>query len=275
MVPAEREARAQAVVNSGPGPGLVVAGVLALVVGGQWRTAWVVACLVTVAATAWLLVASRGVAVDLDVPGNRAIDASTGWIAPAAGALLLGLGSAAVWTFGRTVLQQNGLSPAVSTEAWMFLGVGAVLSAPLSAVLLSSVLLGSGLLGSGTRSAWVGCLVVTAGATAMFSAASVWWAAWAAATLFGLGFTAATTVLIAWAGRVSTTPGAATSSFFIALLLGQSVGAPLVGQLMGSIGAKGAFGAAAVATATGILVRPERSRRATPATSTAVRSTDL
>ena len=47
-----------------PGPGLVLAGALALLVGQQWRTAWVVAAVVTALATAWTLHGSRDLTAD-------------------------------------------------------------------------------------------------------------------------------------------------------------------------------------------------------------------
>lgn len=83
--------------------------------------------------------------------------------------------------------------------------------------------------------------------------------AWAATLLFGLGFNAGTTVLIAYAVQVSRTPGPAASAFFVAALLGQAAGAPVVGWLL-ETGPGLAFGAAAAAALVGTLSVTARSR---------------
>ncbi|VXB34967.1 MFS transporter [Nocardioides sp. AX2bis] len=248
-----RSAGAQSLVNAGPGPGLVVAGLLALAVGQQWRTAWVVAAVVTALATAWTLHASRHLAAP-DEDGHKqehgeAVDLSPAWIAPALGAFAFGVGSAAVWTYGRTVLQDAGVAPTDAILAWVALGVGAALSAPVAPWLLRR----------GPHRGWVACLALTAAATVLLAVADDRWTGWAATLLFGLGFNAGTTVLIAYAVQVSRTPGPAASAFFVAALLGQAAGAPLVGRLL-ETGPGTAFGAAAAATLLGTLSAVTRPR---------------
>ncbi len=254
-VPGARSAGAQSLVNAGPGPGLVVAGLLALAVGAQWRTAWVVAAAVTALATAWTLHASRGVPSPArrDAGHGEAVDLSPAWTAPALGAFAFGAGSAAVWTYGRTVLQDAGVAPTDAILAWVALGVGAALSAPFAPWLLRG----------GPHRAWVACLAVTAAATALLAVADDRWTGWAATLLFGLGFNAGTTVLIAYAVRVSRTPGPAASAFFVAALLGQAAGAPVVGRLL-EVGPGLALGAAAAVTLLGslsVLARPGTRQR--------------
>ncbi len=82
-----------------------------------------------------------------------------------------------------------------------------------------------------------------------------------AALAFGLGFTVATTALIAWAAQVSATPAPAVSAFFVALLLGQAAGAPLAGALLGA-GTPVALGAAAAVVAAGAALPLSGRRRA-------------
>lgn len=245
-----RSAGAQSVVNAGPGPGLVVAGLLALAVGPQWRTAWVVAAAVTALATVWIWHASRHLA-EQDHPGPpaEAVDLSPAWVAPAAGAFAFGVGSAAVWTYGRTVLEGAGVAPGDAVWAWVALGLGAAASAPVAPWLLRR----------GPHPAWVACLAIMATATALLAVADGRWTGWAATLLFGLGFNAGTTVLIAYAVQVSRTPGPAASAFFVAALLGQAAGAPVVGRLL-EVGPGLAFGAAAAAALLGTLSVTARSR---------------
>lgn len=248
-----RSAGAQSLVNAGPGPGLVVAGLLALAVGQQWRTASVVAAVVTALATAWTLHASRRLPApdpdDHDHEHGEAVDLSAAWVAPALGAFAFGVGSAAVWTYGRTVLQDAGVAPTDAILAWVALGVGAALSAPVAPWLLRR----------GPHRGWVACLAITAAATTLLAVADDRWTGWAATLLFGLGFNAGTTVLIAYAVQVSRTPGPAASAFFVAALLGQAAGAPLVGRLL-ETGPLLAFGAAATATLLGTLSAVTRPR---------------
>ena len=58
-VPVVRRDRAQAVVNSGTGPGLVAAGVLALVLLPEWRLAFAVSAVLTAAAAVGVLLLDR------------------------------------------------------------------------------------------------------------------------------------------------------------------------------------------------------------------------
>ncbi len=182
------------------------------------------------------------------------LEVSRAWVTPAVGAFLFGSGSAAVWTYGRSVLDHSGVAPADAILAWVALGVGATLSAPLAPLLLRR----------GLGPAWVTSLGATAAATALLGVAGDRWSGWAATLVFGLGFNAGTTVLIAWAVRVSRTPGPAASAFFVAALLGQAVGAPLVGRLL-EHGPRAAFLIAAAATMSGSALGVGRARRPVPA----------
>lgn len=222
-VPAARRDRAQAVVNSGTGPGLVAAGALALVLLPQWRLGFVIGAGLT--ALAGVLVLALDRVRPADVEGAETVDRSWRGMgslrAPALGALLLGAASAAVWTYGRAHLVDEGLGVTASTVAWMFLGVGGTATVvtagwqarhrPARAWLLTSsgVALSIAVLGLG------------AGGSAVAPAACF---------LFGWAFVAATSAQIAWASQL--VPGRAasgTAALFITLTLGQAVGSTVVG----------------------------------------------
>lgn len=239
-VTAPRRDAAQSLVNAGTGPGLVAAGTIALVSGVRWQQGWVVAAAVTGGLTVALLLGTRGLPADDAAPAR--VDLSRAWVRPLVAALLLGTGSAAVWTWGRTVLEEGGLTPAAAVGAWIALGLGATLAAVATPRLLRH----------GVPAAWAACSLATAAATLLLTVGPL---PWFAAALFGLGHTAATTVLIAWAGRVTATPGPAVAAFFVALLAGQAVGAPLAGALL-PLGAPLAFGVAATLTALAVLPGP-------------------
>ncbi|MFC7571930.1 hypothetical protein ACFQX8_05420 [Klenkia terrae] len=98
---------------------------------------------------------------------------------------------------------------------------------------------------AGVAPAWTAALALTAAGVVGLALPPVGPVPFLAAAAFGLGSTVGTTVLIAWADRVSSTPGPAVSAFFVALLLGQAVGAPLSSALL-PVGVLPAFGVAAV-----------------------------
>lgn len=246
-----RDDRAQTVVNAGTGPGLVVAGLLALVLLPDWRAAWLAAAGTTVVVAALVL----ALALDRRVPGEaaapRVIPPRT-WVVAHRGvlvaALLLGAGSASVWTYGRALLTSAGAGESLSTLAWVALGLGG------AAVIGTARWTGA----RRPSSTWA----LTAGVVAASSAALVVLAGTAPAALvaclaFGWGYTAATGALIAWTTRIDAARAAAgTAVLFITLVLGQALGAAGAGALVGAAGYPAAFltaaGVAALAAVVGV-----------------------
>jgi len=241
-------ARAQAVVNSGTGPGLVVAGLLALVLLPEWRVVWWTAAAVTVVAAAAVLLAGR--------PGDAGRARTT--VRPSARpprswrtahrrvvvvSLVLGAGSAAVWTYGRTLLVDAGAPAPLSVTAWVALGVGG------AAVAVTARWTGR----LRARSAWA----VTASAVAVATATlalvpQVTGVALGACVVFGWGYTAATGALIAWTTELDADRASAgTSLLFVVLVLGQALGAGVAGAAVDTVGTGATFLGAAVVTAVG------------------------
>ncbi|UXN25939.1 MFS transporter [Curtobacterium flaccumfaciens] len=240
QVPSALLGRAQAIVNAGTGPGLVGAGVLALVLLPDWRTAWAVSGAFALAVGALLLVASRGGAA-----ASRAPLPGAPWFAAHRGVLLLallfGAGSAVVWTYGRSALVEAGASVVVSVSAWIALGIGG------AAVVVTARWTN----GVRARTLWA----VTAGAVAVAvvalgTAPQSTVAALLACAVFGWGYTAATGALIAWTTEIDAERSSAgTSMLFVALVLGQAVGAAGAGVLVGAIGFVATFVVGAGVTA--------------------------
>lgn len=239
--------RAQTVVNAGTGPGLVAAGLLALLLLPGWRTAWSVAAAATVA------VASLVLALDRGAPGGAAaprVVPPRSWVVAhgrvLAAALLLGAGSAAAWTYGRTLLTTAGAGEQLSTVAWVALGLG-----------------GAAVIGTAR---WTGALrpgaawALTAGVVAAASAglvvlAGAGPAALLACVAFGWGYTAATGALIAWTTRIDATRApTGTAILFVTLVLGQAVGAAGAGALVDAAGYGAAFVGSAVVAALAALL---------------------
>ena len=233
---------AQAVVNAGTGPGLVAAGLLALVLLPNWRLAWVIAAVVTVAAAASVLVADQE--DEEALPVRRPLPPPSWFTAHwrvLAAALLMGCGSAAVWNYGRSMLVQAGVGAAVSVTAWIALGAGG------AAVVLTARWLER----RRPPEAWVlttGTVAVTSAALAAAPGSVP--LALAACAAFGWGYTAASGSLIAWTAQIDRARApAGTALLFITLILGQALGAVAVGALIPVAGYAPAFLVASLASA--------------------------
>jgi predicted MFS family arabinose efflux permease len=273
--------RAQAVVNSGTGPGLVAAGVLALVLLPDWRTAWAAAGGVTLLFGAVVFLAAGRRAPDarstpaaaqrsalqrpaVRRPALRAALPGRSWfgaqVVPVVVALLLGAGSAAVWTYGRSALVGAGVPSGLTVVAWIALGVGGA-SVAVTARWTS-----------GLPAARLWLLTTTLAAVAVLTLGllpHVVGAALVACALFGWGYTAATGALIAWTTEIDHVHAAAgTALLFVVLVAGQALGAAAAGVLVGPAGTATTFTAAAavvaVAATTPLVVARRDLRPAVP-----------
>lgn len=262
-VAAGRQENAQAVVNAGTGAGIVAAGVLLLLTAGHWRLGWAgISLLAALSAAAVLRSgrrAPRAAGPASHDPQLRLRDLaalSRPLVRPLVAALLAGASSAAVWTFGRTVLAASGSgTQAYSVAAWMVLGAFGVLGA----------FAGRAVQAAGLRTAWAGTVLAMAVATFLLGVAPATpAAAYAAVALFGSGYTALSGVLIIWAVRaVPEQAAAGTVVLFIALAVGQAAGSMALGALFREDAPVPAFTAAAAAGLLAVLPSA-RTRRRTP-----------
>ncbi|WP_251149954.1 MFS transporter [Cellulosimicrobium sp. Marseille-Q4280] len=246
--------RAQAVVNAGTGVGVALVGAATLAAPSVWRPVWFCAA---AGALLTAVVVDRRARWPLGPEGagdgardpDAGTDAARTMLRPLVAAFVAGTGSAAVWTFGRSLVTDIGGLPERTTAAlWCLLGAAAVLGA----------LSGDAVRALGLRRAWV----VTAAAAAVGTAAlalapgSVLVAAVAGA-LFGGAYTALSGVLIAWAGILRPlAAGRTTATLFVALTAGQAVGALAAGGLAGLAGAQSAFWAGAALLLVAASIRP-------------------
>lgn len=226
--------RMQAIVNSGTGFGVVLAGPLALAFSENWRTAWWLIAAVSAGSTISTLLATKSAAGSAgSSTGSAGAVARSGFdpgiLKPLGfalvSALLAGASSAAVWTFGRSVVGTAGqLSSREATAFWILLGTAGVAGA-FSGDLVTRW---------GLRSAWTATALAMALATGVTGAAPGFSPAlYFAGALFGASYVALSGVLIAWASRAL--PGqasAGTAALFITLAGGQAGGAALVGFLL-------------------------------------------
>jgi predicted MFS family arabinose efflux permease len=241
-VDADGQERAQAVVNSGTGVGVVAAGLASAAMPEQWRGTWtgfaVASLLVTAAVDRRAAWPSRSTALSTAVE-----QPSDGLLRPAVlAAVLAGAGSAAVWTFGIELLTSTGgLPPPTTAVLWCLLGGAGVLGA-LSGDLVRAC---------GLRLAWTFTATSMAGATVVLaSQPSIAAIAATALVAFGGAYIALSGILIAWATRaVPQRAAEATATLFIALTAGQALGAFTLGVIAESSTLPAAF-----VTAAGLLL---------------------
>jgi predicted MFS family arabinose efflux permease len=244
-VPAAADDRRQAMVNAGTGPGLVAAGILALMLLPNWRLAWFIVAALTLAIGAAVLGLDRHrsqLAANINVSGPAIPPGS--WFKEHRSIILaaffLGAGSAAVWNYGRTHLVGAGASEAASVSAWIALGVGG------TAVIGTARLMST----RAPRAAWTITTLTVAAATATLALApDANMLVLVACGAFGWGYTAATGALIAWTAHIDVARApAGTSVLFVILVFGQGLGAAAVGALASSSGFGVAFLVAAAIT---------------------------
>ncbi len=237
-VESRRQENAQTIVNSGTGAGLVAAGSLLILVGSHWRLGWAAIAAVVILATGATLRSDRkkkpAAPAPAPAPGRKEL-VLLGRPLVAAG--LAGASSAAVWTFGRTVLAEGTETELYSIGAWMVLGAFGMLGAAAGSMVQNWSL----------RTAWTATTALMSAATLLLAAAPGFPAvAYGAAALFGASYIAMSGVLIVWAVRVLPEAGSAgTVALFIALAVGQAAGSLVLGALLQPQAPLPAFGLAA------------------------------
>lgn len=247
--------RAQTVVNAGTGVGVLVSGPIALTLLEQWRWAWALFAAIAAAVSVWIFRAVPSSAEDrpgeADAPGRgdpderRYVPGTTVMILAA---FLMGLSSAAVWTFGRDLITTvGGASTLVASSMWTVLGAAGIIGA-LGGDLVARI---------GIGWSWTGAMSVMAGATALLAAVpGTVVTIFLAAAVFGSSYILLTALVLLWSthlypNRVSFGVGLS----FLMIAVGQAVGAPLTGYLTDVAGISTAFNTCAILGIVGALTR--------------------
>jgi predicted MFS family arabinose efflux permease len=262
VVPARAVDRAQTLVNGGTGLGVLLSAPIALLLLGQWRAAWGVYAIMSAVVTIWLMRAvpapsGQHARVRVESP----LRPGTSGIVVAS--FLMGVGSVAVWTFGRDLITTvGGADTTRSSVMWIVLGAAGIVGA----------FAGDAVQRIGLHWAWATATVTMASASMLLAAApSAFVVVIAAATLFGGAYIALTGLLLLWSIRLypeRTSFGVGLSFFTIAA--GQALGAPAVGALIDAVGARTAF---VVTASIGLCALALRPARATTTAATQTRET--
>ena len=247
--------RLQTVVNAGTGFGVLVSGPVALLLAGQWRWAWAAFSVAALLTTVWVWssVPGRPGAVTTRSSGSPAglavsLLAPRGATSLLAAATVMGLGSAAVWTFGRDLVGSAGGGEVTGVVMWIALGAAGLLGA-FAGDLATRV---------GLARCWSTAMVLLGVATAALAlGAGVPVLAVATGAVVGAVYIALTGLLLIWATRVHPDrPVFGVGATFLVIALGQAVGAPVLGVVADGVTLPGAFLVAAAVCVLGALVRP-------------------
>jgi predicted MFS family arabinose efflux permease len=215
---------AQSMVNTGTAVGVIGAGVLMFVTTST-APAWVLMALVCTASAGAIMSLVRRAGPSVPAATGVAISTASAterWgqlVAPGAAALVVGAGSALIWTFGPLLATQPGpVEEGRVGWLWIALGLGGLVG-PLTGVVVDRL---------GPGRAWrvfAGVLALANVALAVAVGFEATWAAYAAMAVFGAGYMCLSGVLILWARTVwPSAAGAGTSVMFIALAVGQALG---------------------------------------------------
>jgi len=224
--------RVLAAISCGTGYGVALAAPIAIVAGTSWRSAWLAFACAALGATWW----AAGV-LPRDEPRRPRDGHAGGWASVLcrrslpllAGAVLIGVGSAAYWTFAVEYLVDAGALS--STASRSFLGVVGVASvlATLSADLLARL----GPAPAYRLAAWAegGAVALLAVAPTSFAAAI------ASGVLFGAAYNAVLAIQAIWAAHLfAARPSLGIAAVMAANGVGFVVGPLTAGLLAGPLG---------------------------------------
>lgn len=225
------------IINAGTSAGVALSGPVALVLAGQWRLAFagfaVAAAVLSVAA--WRALPSArgaGQAVGLPTltpPVRRLIAAS----------MLMGAASTAVWSFGGDLVSRSlGWGPAGTGLLWSCIGAGGIAGAWAGRLVARHGL-------DRVHRAFLG--IMAAAMLAVGTAHATPALALAGGTGFGAAYVSITGVYLVWGVRaIPDRPATGLMIGFLTMAVGQAIGAPVFGLLLGALGPGAAVGGFAV-----------------------------
>ncbi len=197
LLPAAVRGRTLSAINCGTGYGVAVAAPIAIVAGASWREAWLGFAGCALGTTAWAArvlprrATGRARPHDIAPPPRRLPRGAQRLLA---GGFLIGLASAAYWTFAVDHLQRDGGLSVADSRA--FLGVVGVAS-------LLSTFTGDAVRRLGGRAVFAMAVLLEAASLALLALVpSSLAAALASAVLFGAAYNAVVAIEALWSARL-------------------------------------------------------------------------
>jgi len=238
----ERQDAVNTIVNAGASGGVALSAPAALALGSDWRLAFALFAVVALVETGAVLLTTPGSggASDRASRGLPAMSADLWRLVTAA--LLMGAASTAVWSFGGE-LARRGLGWTSADVGTLWLAIGLVgLSGGLAGPLIRKF---------GLNTIHAGSLVVLASGALMVGMAASGPMVLIGGGVFGAAYMMLTGVYLVWGVRaLPDRPAVGLTSGFLAIAVGQVIGAPVFGMLLDSAGARPAavvFAMAAIA----------------------------
>jgi predicted MFS family arabinose efflux permease len=251
-LPPRTRGRVIAAINCGTGYGVALAAPIAILAGAHWRATWLACAVVALAAAVWAARVLPAGALARQAQARRALRNRRA--APLlAGAVLVGLGSSAFWTFAVERLDEAGaLSPAAGRA---FLGVVGVAS--LLATLASDLVRRLG-----ARRALRACAAAEAAGIALLAAGPRSLAvALLAAVLFGAAYNAVVAIQVLWSTQLfPARPSVGLAAAMTGNGLGLLAGPLAAGLLAGPLGLGGVLAAGAALVLAAGRFAPDGSR---------------
>jgi predicted MFS family arabinose efflux permease len=255
-----RRGRVMSAISSGTGWGVAIAAPVAILVGTQWRAAWLVFAALAVLATAWACRVLPADAIEgCELPALR-----PGWfVCPRSGpllvgALLIGLGSSVYWTFAVDLVESAGALSSTQSRGFLAVvglaSIAAVVSGDASRSIGAARTFAAAVVGEGLALLLLALAPGSPGLVAL------------SAVLFGVGYNVAVAVEAMWSAQVfAGRPSAGLAAVMFLGASGLLLGPPLAGFLADQAGMQAVFAAgAALLGATALLAPRGRAMAAVP-----------
>lgn len=240
----ERRDITNTVVNSGTSAGVVISGPIAFALSGQWRLGFAIFAAMALAMAAVAAFSMSGVPVAKRKPDG--LPRFTGDLALlVVASFLAGASSTALWSFGaKLAALRLGWDSSDIGLLWMAIGGGGIAGAWAGSAV--------GRFGI-NRIHWASLGAMVVGILAVGASFATPASTLAGGALFGAAYITLTGVYLIWGIRaLPDRPATGVSIAFLALAIGQTVGASLFGLMMDGLGANHAVAAfAAVALLAG------------------------
>jgi predicted MFS family arabinose efflux permease len=223
--------KANGMINSGTAAGIVFSGFAVMAFPSAWRELYMLFTFISAAVTVWLWFAmpegspARGTA-----GGPLGHFMTPGLAVLCAAAFLMGVSSTAIWTFGADMLRDGlGFSEERIALVWITLGLGG-LAGSQTGNLVSRFGIG--------RTHRAALLAIAFGHAMIATSAAAPLLAFAAMALFGAAYIVSSGVLLIWGtALLPDRPDLGLGIPFLAVAIGQTIGAPLFGALLNGVGA--------------------------------------